>query len=97
MHQRTPPLLDMTPDGRFRPTPASRVPTSTRILVGAILVAVLAGVVSVAALALWVASMLIPVAVVAVVVAYLTLRYRAWRTRSSLFRAQRTEVRRTYE
>lgn len=96
MQQRPPPLLDMTPDGRFRPTPASRVPTSTRILVGALLVAVVAGIASLAALALWVAAMLIPVAVVAVVIAYLTLRYRAWRARSPLFRGRRNEVRRTY-
>lgn len=98
MHQRTPPLLDMTPDGRFRPPPAGRagVPVSTRILVGAILVAALAGAASMAALALWIASMLIPVAAAAVIVAYATLRYRAWRAGGPLVRGRGGMPRRYY-
>ena len=77
----------MTPDGRFpepmrqRPASgaASRVPVSFKLLIGAVVVAVLAGTAAVAALALWIVSMLLPVMVIAGGVAYVTFRYRKWR------------------
>ena len=77
----------MTPDGRF-PEPArqrpafgaaSRVPVSFKLLIGAVVVALLAGTAAVAALALWIVSMLLPVMVVAGGVVYVTLKYRRWR------------------
>ena len=77
----------MTPDGRF-PEPArqrppfgaaSRVPVSFKLLIGAAVVALLAGTAAVAALALWIVSMLLPVMVIAAGVAYATFRYRKWR------------------
>lgn len=82
-----PPVIDMTPDGRFReplrqrPGPGAngRVPVSFKLLVGAVAVAVLAGTAAVAALALWVVSMLLPVMVVAGGVAYAAFKYRQWR------------------
>ena len=71
--------LDMTPDGRFRGPP--RAPLTTRIIAGAVLLAVVAGGVALAAFALWVALLMIPVAILAVVVAVLTIRFRMWRAR----------------
>ncbi len=73
-----PPLqIDMTPDGRFHgPVRPSWGP---RIIVVAVLVAVVAGGLAVAALALWFALALIPVAIVAVVVAVAMLRFQLWR------------------
>lgn len=71
------PTLDMTPDGEFRTPP--QMPWSQRILRGAIVVAVLAAGLAVAALALWFALILIPVAVGAALVAYAAFRWRLWR------------------
>ncbi len=77
----------MTPDGRF-PEPArqrpafgtaARVPGSFKLLVGAVVVALLAGTAAVAALALWIVSMLLPVMLIAGGVAYATFKYRQWR------------------
>lgn len=80
---RTPPVIDMTPDGRFReplrPHAAPGVPASVKLLIGAALVAVLAGTAAVAALALWVVSMLLPVLLIAAGVAWATFKYRQWR------------------
>ena len=71
--------LDMTPDGRFRAPP--RMAVSTRIIAGAVLLAVVAAGLALAALALWVALALIPIAIVAVVVAVVTIRFKLWRAR----------------
>jgi hypothetical protein len=84
---RTPPVIDMTPDGRFREPvrqrpdvgAANRVPASFKLLIGAVVVAVLAGTAAVAALALWVVSMLLPAMVIAGGVAYAAFKYRQWR------------------
>ena len=97
MDPRMPPVIDMTPDGRFRepvrqrpgPGGAGRVPVSVKLLLGAAVVAVLAGTAAVAALALWVLSMLLPVMVIAGGVAYATYKYRKWRgvgTRRDVYR-----------
>ncbi len=77
--ERTPPLLDMTPDGAFRTPPRTGVPLSFKLLVGAGLVAVLAGAASIALFALTVLSFLLPVVIIAAAVAYGTFRYRQWR------------------
>jgi hypothetical protein len=77
---RIPPTLDMLPDGSFRSqarAPAG-VPLSFKLMVTAILVALVAGAIAVAALALWVFSMVLPVLVVAGVAAWATLRFRRW-------------------
>ena len=84
MAPRTPPVIDMTPDGRFR-EPLRQgpmrggIPASFKLLVGAAVVAVLAGTAAVAALALWLVSMLLPLMVVAGGVAYAAFKYRQWR------------------
>lgn len=85
---RIPPVIDMTPDGRFREPvrqrlgagTGGRVPASFKLLIGAAVVAILAGTAAIAALALWVMSMLLPVMVVAGGVAYAAFKYRQWRS-----------------
>lgn len=87
MDPRTPPVIDMTPDGRFREPvrqrpasgAASRIPASFKLLIGAVVLAVLAGTAAIAALALWIVSMLLPVMLIAGGVAYATFKYRQWR------------------
>ena len=66
----------MTPDGQFRAPAGPKL--STRIVGIAVLVAVLAGAVAFAAFALWIALMLVPVFLLAVLVAVGTLRFRGW-------------------
>lgn len=82
-----PPVIDMTPDGRFREPlrqrpasgSASRIPASFKLLIGAVVLAALAGTAAVAALALWIVSMLLPLMLIAGGVAYATFKYRQWR------------------
>lgn len=76
--------IDMTPDGEFRTPPP--VPWSVKVLRWAIVVAVLAAGLAVAALALWFALVLIPVALGAGLIAYLAFRYRVWKAGGSLRR-----------
>ena len=64
----------MTPDGRFRMP--ERPPLSVRIARTALIVALLAGVLATALLALWFALVLIPVALVAAVVAWVAFKLR---------------------
>jgi hypothetical protein len=73
-----PPTLDMRPDGSFRVPPRARVPLSFKLMVGAILVAVVAGAIAFAALAIWVFSMVLPVVVIAAVFAWAMLKFRRW-------------------
>ena len=66
-------------DGSFQgPPPQVGVPTSLKLMVGATLIALGAGAVAFAALALWVLSMVLPVILVAGVVAWGALRFRRW-------------------
>lgn len=84
---RIPPTLDMSPDGSFRTPPrvggGAKAPLSFKLLLGAVIVAVLAGAAAVAALALWVVSLLLPVAILAAAVAFGLFKYRQWRRRST--------------
>jgi len=77
---RTQPVIDMAPDGTFRTKPSGlRAPLSFKLLLGATIVAVVAGAFAVAALALWVAAFLLPVVIVAAAVAFAAFKYRQWR------------------
>ena len=76
MSDRTPPELDLLPDGSFRP---HRPPVTARIFAWAIVIAVVAAALAVAALALWFALILIPVVLVAGLIAWLAFRYQVWR------------------
>jgi len=84
---RVPRTLDMTPDGEFvtphLPPPAGSGLWAVRIGLGAAVVAAIAGAVVVAALVLWVASVMIPVALIAGVVAYAAFRFQVWRAQRS--------------
>jgi hypothetical protein len=82
MNQRRPPELEMTLNGEFIAPP--KAPISTRILMWAVVVAVLAGALSVAAFALWIALIILPVAFAAAVVAWVMFRYRMWKAQRSM-------------
>jgi hypothetical protein len=82
MNQRRPPELDMTLQGEFVAPPTA--PISSRILMWAIIIAVMAGALSLAALALWLALIILPVAVGAAAVAWAMFRYRVWRAQKSV-------------
>jgi hypothetical protein len=81
MSRSRPPDLDMTTEGEF--VSPARPPLSTRIMFWAIIVAVIAGGLSLAALALWVALIILPVALGAAVIAWAMFRYRVWRAQRS--------------
>ena len=75
----TGPIIDMTPTGEFPRPPGT--PVSTQILRTAIMVAVLTGGLALAAFALWVALLLIPIAMAAATVGWLAWRWRVWQLR----------------
>ena len=76
MSDRQPPELDMLPDGTIRPI---QPPIAVRVFRWAVVIALLAGALAVAALALWFALLLIPVAIAAGLIAWLAFRYQLWR------------------
>jgi hypothetical protein len=78
-----PPELDLLPDGSYRPR---RPPMASRIFAWAIVVAAVAAALAVAAVALWFALILIPVVVVAGLIAWLAFRYQLWRARQGHWR-----------
>lgn len=82
MNQHRPPELDMTLDGEFVEPP--HPPITSRIMLWAIIVAVMAGALAIAAFALWLALLILPVAVGAGLIAYGMFRYRLWRAQHSL-------------
>jgi hypothetical protein len=77
MNQRRPPELDMTIEGEFVAPPTA--PVSSRILMWAVVIAIIAGALSLAAFALWLALLILPVALGAALVAWAMVRYRIWR------------------
>jgi hypothetical protein len=74
-------LIDMTPDGDF--VEPSNSSLTERIGRWAFVIAVLAGGLAAAALALWFALALIPVAIGAALVAWVAFRFQMWRIRRS--------------
>jgi len=71
----------MLPDGGFR-QPA-RPPILTRIFLCALVIACVAGGLAVAAFALWLLLILVPVALLAGAVAWLAFRFQLWRARNT--------------
>ena len=67
----------MTVNGEFVSPPAA--PLTSRILMWAVVVALIAGALSFAAFALWLALIILPVALGAAAVAWGLFRYRVWR------------------
>ena len=82
MNARRPPELDMTVEGEF--VSPRTPPVSSRILMWAMVIAIVAGGLSLAAFALWLALLILPVAFGAAVVAYVLFRYRVWRAQHSV-------------
>jgi hypothetical protein len=77
--------LDMTIEGEFRTPPRPpKPPMLNRILVWAVLIAVLAGSLAIAADALWLALIILPVALGAAVIAWAIYRYQVWRAGGSV-------------
>jgi CHASE2 domain-containing sensor protein len=74
--QRRPVVIDLNPDGSFA-TPA-RPPLSARILRAAIVVAVIAGLLAIAAFAIASLFVLVPLALGAGAVGYGAWRWRLW-------------------
>jgi hypothetical protein len=73
------PVIDMTPDGEFIDRPQPGIPPiPARIMGVGVLVAVVAGGIAVAALALWLALTLIPIAIAGAVIAYGVFRVQVW-------------------
>ncbi len=72
----------MTLEGGFVEPP--RPPILPRVMLWAIVVAVLAGALSIAAFALWLALLILPIAVGAAAVAYGVFRFQAWRGQQSV-------------
>ena len=81
MQSRYTHTIEMTPAGDLLPRPW-RLGWSGRIGIVAALIALGAAVVSAGALFLWLASVLLPVAIVAAAVAYLAFRLQLWRLRA---------------
>jgi hypothetical protein len=72
-----PPEIEMTPDGHFVTPP--KPPFMTRLLVWAVLIAVITSALCLAAFALWLALLILPVALGAALVAWATWRFQVWR------------------
>ena len=79
MSDRHPPELDMLPNGTFRGP--VRPPIITRVFFWASVVAVIAGGLAIAAFVLWLALILIPIALLAGVIAWLAFRFQLWRAK----------------
>ena len=73
-----PPELELLPDGSYRPR---RPPVAARIFAWAMVIAMVAAALALAAFALWFALFLIPVVVVAGLIAWLAFRFQVWRAR----------------
>ncbi|MGI4793666.1 MAG: hypothetical protein ACRYF2_03560 [Janthinobacterium lividum] len=79
----TPPTLDMRLDGSFRTPPRTGLPLSFKLMIGGVIIALAAGVVAFAALALWILSMALPVIIVAGAFAWCMMRFRRWQAQRS--------------
>ena len=77
MRDRVPQTIDMTAGGDFV-APQARSSWPLRLGVAAAIVAVVAGAVTIAAVLLWVASVMLPVAIVAGAIAYAAFRLQGW-------------------
>ncbi len=76
----------MRVDGSFSRPP--RPPLLTRIFIWAAVIAVIAGGLALAAFALWLALLLVPVALIAGVIAWLAFRFQLWRARNTIGRSR---------
>ena len=84
-----PPILEMTLEGEFVDSAAGtpqdlNIPFGTRLLIWASVAAAIAIACAVAVFALWLLAVMIPIALIAAVIAYGVLRYRMWRDGGSI-------------
>ena len=91
-----PPIIDMRPDGSFSEAPRRTlggnpfggarpvVPLQAKLMLAAVVVTVVGVSIAVAAVAIWLVSMLLPVIIIAGAAAYGLYRYQRWQ----LFRRQ---------
>ena len=80
-----PPILEMTIEGDFiTPPQPPRPPLGTRVLIWTAAVAAVAISLAVAVFALWLLAFLIPVALIAALIAYGVFRYQLWRNGGSI-------------
>jgi len=90
---RSGPVIDMTPEGEFVDVHRENFPPlSTRIVGAAVIVAVIAGGLGIAALALWLAFTLIPLAIAGAVIAYGVFRVQLWWARRGSLGGQRRDL-----
>ncbi len=82
--KNTPPTLDMRLDGSFRTPPRTGLPLSYKLMLGGVVIAMVAGAVAFAALALWVLSMALPVIFVAGLFAWGMMRFRRWQAQRAM-------------
>ena len=82
MQNRHPPELEMNLQGEF--VASRKPPISTRILLWAVVIAAVAGALCIAAFALWIAVMILPVALGAAAIAWIMWRYRVWRAQKAM-------------
>jgi predicted RND superfamily exporter protein len=76
---REPPIIDMRPDGTFQEPPRRpAVPLQAKLMLGAVIVTAVGVSIAVAAVAIWVVSMLLPVIVLSAAVAYGLYKFQRW-------------------
>ena len=77
------PIIDMRPDGTFREAPRATggLLLSTKVALGALVVAVAGAGLLAAAVIAWVVSLILPAVVVAGGIAYLAWKLRGWQLR----------------
>lgn len=78
-----PPIIDMRPDGSFRAPPRGGMAFTTKVALGAGLVTVIGGALLVAAMMVWVVSMVLPAVLIAAGIAFVALKLRGWQARRS--------------
>jgi hypothetical protein len=86
MTKRPPIELDMTLDGQFRSPPPraeSGTPWLARLGLGAIVLAVIGGLLAGVALVVWLIWILLPVALLAAAIAWIAFRIQLWRSGGS--------------
>jgi hypothetical protein len=87
MRDHEPPQIEMRVDGSFAPPHAPTWPM--KLAAGAVVVAVLAGMIALAAVLFWLALVLIPIAFIAGLVAWAAFRFQLWRAGRSFGRGPR--------
>jgi hypothetical protein len=81
MHDHPPPQIDMRLDGSFQTPP--RPSFLTQVFAWGVGIAIIAAGLAVAAFALWLALILVPVALIAGLIAWGAFRFQLWRARNA--------------